>query len=507
MASASLVTRPASVERPLTIPWLPVGVAALAMVLTLPGRTHGLGFFTEPMLKSLHLGRESYAFMNLWATLLGALFCFPAGWLLDRLGSRTVFLTITTALGLTVLAMSLWTTGTPALPLRLPLQGGTVTLTILVDLFVFLLLTRGLGQSALSVVSLALIGRAAGQRSGLAMGVYALLVTLGFMGAFIPLGMIVKGHSPDDDPEWWRSTWAGIGWAVLVLGLAGGFLLRPRAQEEGLVGSLGEPGEVSRTLGDALRSPTFWTFSLAISFYGLVVAGTSLFNQSILAERHFDQSVFATITWIGIPCGLAANLVVGALATRWPLDRLMAMLTALFAACLFAFPVLTAETAVTPSPREFQVYLYACVLAVAGGGMTVCFYSVYRRAFGPAHLGTIQGMAQLLTVIFSAVGPQVFASTQTRMGAYAPLFPIFGAIAALLALLTWLAGVPARPIPLPVLLDRFEAPTLERTAEGAIQAPSQVVGTGLPACPDRSGDPSPRQGVDTPRSPTKEGIS
>ena len=45
--------------------WVHVAVAALAMVLTLPGRTHGLGLFTEPLLKSLSLDRESYGFLNL----------------------------------------------------------------------------------------------------------------------------------------------------------------------------------------------------------------------------------------------------------------------------------------------------------------------------------------------------------------------------------------------------------------------------------------------------------
>src|ERR1700741_2570047 len=86
--------------------WVHVVVAALAMVLTLPGRTHGLGLFTEPLLRSLGLDPESYGFMNLWATLLGALFCLPCGWLLDRLGTRAVLLAVTTALGATVLAMA-----------------------------------------------------------------------------------------------------------------------------------------------------------------------------------------------------------------------------------------------------------------------------------------------------------------------------------------------------------------------------------------------------------------
>jgi hypothetical protein len=303
---------------------------------------------------------------------------------------------------------------------------------VMSDLFVFLLLTRGLGQSALSVVSLALIGRAAGKRSGLPMGVFAFLTSAGFLAAFVILGGIVKAH-----PHEWRGPWAGIGFSVLGLGVAGGLLIRNRLleAEPGMPETI-HSGEASLTLGKALRSPCFWMFSLTISFYGLVVAGTSLFNESILAERGFGKDVFATVMWIGIPFGLAANLLVGWLATRYPLARLMALASALFGAALLTFPSITAEA---------QVYVYACALAAAGGAISVCFYTSYRQAFGPAHLGSIQGTAQMLTVLFSAVGPQIFASSKVRLGSYSTLFPVFAAIAFGLALLTWMAGIPKRP--------------------------------------------------------------
>ena len=55
-----------------------VGVAAAAMVATLPGRTHGLGLITEPLLSDLQLGRVPYAALNFWATLIGVnLLFFP----------------------------------------------------------------------------------------------------------------------------------------------------------------------------------------------------------------------------------------------------------------------------------------------------------------------------------------------------------------------------------------------------------------------------------------------
>lgn len=64
--------------------WINMTVAAVAMLATLPGRTQGLGLVTEPLLEDLQLDRGEFAHMNLWATLLGALFCLPAGRLTDR---------------------------------------------------------------------------------------------------------------------------------------------------------------------------------------------------------------------------------------------------------------------------------------------------------------------------------------------------------------------------------------------------------------------------------------
>src|SRR5438445_4801128 len=92
-----------------------VGVAAAAMVATLPGRTHGLGLVTEPLLADLGLDRVHYAAINLWATLLGAAFCLPCGWLIDRLGVRLVLTGVLVSLGGVVVLMSrvrgLWVAG------------------------------------------------------------------------------------------------------------------------------------------------------------------------------------------------------------------------------------------------------------------------------------------------------------------------------------------------------------------------------------------------------------
>jgi hypothetical protein len=60
------------------------------------------------------------------------------------------------------------------------------------------------------------------------------------------------------------------------------------------------------------------------------------------------------------------------------------------------------------------------LIGVAGGMITVIFFAVWRRAFGAAHLGRIQGAAQMLTVLASAIGPLIFAQSAALTGSYFP---------------------------------------------------------------------------------------
>ena len=132
--------------------WVVLGVSALAMVGTLPGRTQGLGLITEPLLADLGVDRVRFAQINLVATLIGSLMCFGIGGLVDRRGSRIVLTTLALLLGGVVIAMA-----------------GIESAAMLL---VLITLTRGLGQSALSVVSLAMPGKWFRRRLTWAMGVY-----------------------------------------------------------------------------------------------------------------------------------------------------------------------------------------------------------------------------------------------------------------------------------------------------------------------------------------------
>src|SRR5690242_3271684 len=110
----------------------------MAMVGTLPGRTQGLGLITESLIKDLQIDRVLFARINLWATLIGALFSLGVGRLIDRIGSRVTLTGVALALGAVTLAMS----------------GARSVLW----LALLITLTRGFGQSALSVISITIVG-------------------------------------------------------------------------------------------------------------------------------------------------------------------------------------------------------------------------------------------------------------------------------------------------------------------------------------------------------------
>jgi len=162
--------------------WRVVIVAALAMVGTLPGRTQGLGLITEPLLADLGLDRVTYAGVNFWATIVGALGALGVGRLLDRFGTRVVLTTVAVTLGAIVCLMS---------------QVATLT-----ALAIAMTLTRGVGQSALSVVSIAMVGHWFVRRINTAMAVYSLALSVGFMVAFPVVGSLVQAWG-------WRSTRSG----------------------------------------------------------------------------------------------------------------------------------------------------------------------------------------------------------------------------------------------------------------------------------------------------------
>ena len=385
-------------------------IAALAMVGTLPGRTQGLGLITEPLLRDLQIDRVSFARINLWATLIGALFSVGVGRLIDRFGSRIVLTIVAVALALVVFGMSV--------------TRDVAAIAILITL------TRGFGQSALSVVSITMVGQWFVRRLNLAMAVYTIALSIGFMLAFPLIGAIVLSNG-------WRTAWWIIGLALLF-GLAPLALLLVRRSPESIsIDADGGPQQelhsaTDYTLTQALSTPSFWVFGIASAIYGLVASGIALFNESILAERRFDAATYHRSLIIVALTSLVGNFLGGWIASKWKMNRLLAVAMVLLAGSLAALPHVS---------TQLHVAIYAAVMGLAGGFVIVIFFSFWSAAYGRKHLGKIQGAAQALTVIASALGPLVLAETVSRTGSYASIFYLLTALVLVLALLAWFVKV------------------------------------------------------------------
>lgn len=427
--TTSALTSERRISLPFYYGWAIVAVGALAMVATLPGRTHGLGMITERLLNDprLQLSRTAYGWMNLWATLLGALFCLPCGYLIDRLGSRIMLTGVVVGLAAVVLVMS--------------------NLTGQIAFFVALPLTRGLGQSALSVVSMTVVGKWFQRRLGLAMSVYSFLVAIGFIVAF-RAGSSVRDYD-------WRGVWSGMGW-ILLLGIAplSWLLTRdtPAGNASEFDGRRGDALTDADSVSDfplaaALLTPAFWIFALSSSTYGLIASGISLFNESILIERGFDKSVFYEVSMISTGTALLSNLLGGWIATRWSMPRVMAVAMLVLAGALVSLPWVSSY---------LQAVCYGMAMGVAGGVVTVLFFMFWSKAYGRAHLGRIQGAAQMLTVVASALGPLLLAECKARTGSYTLMFYVLAGIVACLGAAAWQVTVPnphaaTEPEPQPAL--------------------------------------------------------
>ena len=92
-----------------------------------------------------------------------------------------------------------------------------------------------------------------------------------------------------------------------------------------------------------------------------------------------------------------------------------------------------------------QVMAWAAAMGLGGGLVMVLFFSVWGRLFGRLHLGRIQGVAQGLTVIASAVGPLLLAWCLEWTGSYAGMFQILAVGIAVVAMAAMLVSLPDAP--------------------------------------------------------------
>jgi len=234
-----------------------------------------------------------------------------------------------------------------------------------------------------------------------------LLLGVALIGALAPLAAVVVRRSPE------------------AAGLAPDDGVRDR-HGAGARQASGEDGDALEgfTWHEAVAFPAFWVFAVGAALYGLVASGIGLFNESILAERGFGPAVYYQSLVVTAMTALAGNFLGGWLARSVRLGVLMAGALALLTLGLLALPHLASVG---------HVMAWAAVMGLGGGVVMVLFFSVWPRAFGRRHLGRIQGIAQAVTVLASAIGPLALAWCVAWTGSYAAMFRVLAVVIAAVA--------------------------------------------------------------------------
>jgi MFS family permease len=221
-----------------------------------------------------------------------------------------------------------------------------------------------------------------------------------FAAAFVAVGNSVRVSG-------WRTAWAQVALGLVLFAAPAVLFLRerPAHPESGLTDVDG----TGHSLAAALRTPAFWIFGGATSLFGLVSSGLGLFNEAVLAERGFNQQTYVTFLAATSVIALVGQLACGWLTLRLSMGRLLSLAMLIYGAALASLPLLATLA---------QLWIFAVLVGLSGGMITVIFFAVWRQAFGPAHLGRIQGAAQMLTVLASAIGPLLFAQCAALTGSY-----------------------------------------------------------------------------------------
>ena len=202
--------------------------------------------------------------------------------------------------------------------------------------------------------------------------------------------------------------------------------MRPRAQPR-------RPAATGYAWDAALRTPAFWVFALARAMYGLVASGIGLFNESILAERGFDASVYHQTLVVTAFTALAGNFLAGWLDPRVAADAAAGLPMFVLASGLAALPLVTTRRAGDA---------WAVAMGIGGGCVMVLFFTVWPVAFGRRQLGRIQGTAQALTVVASALGPLLVAWGVERTGSHTFVFLVLAVLIAGLGLASLAVRLP-----------------------------------------------------------------
>ncbi len=361
--------------------WAIVGVAVMALFVSGAGQSHTFSVFLGPVSGELGLSQTEWGAAYGFATLAAA-FCLPyLGRLTDRYGPRRMLLVIAAVLGVACFGF-----GGVLGPVSLGLSFATL---------------RFLGQGALMLNAANLVSRWFHRRRGFALSIMA----LGFaasMAVHPPLAQWLI------EQVGWRQAWFWIGLSVWLLLLP---CVQTMARDDPRAAGLRPDGDgadpdparegaggsvlTGLTRAEALRTSAFYIICCGLFTLSMLVTSLHLFQVSVFESHGVDSQVAARVFPVSAVTMVIAMPLIGRVLDRFPTRWIFA------AGQLVMIMSLIAMTQVTGLASAI---VYAIVFGLNNAITMTLFAFTWPRFFGLRHLGSIQGIGQMVGVVGASVG-------------------------------------------------------------------------------------------------------
>jgi MFS family permease len=371
---------------------------------------YGLPFFYDFLVRDLGWTRQQVTSGNALSKLLvGPLFGFLAGAIIDAVGPRRVMMVGILMAGGALVGLS-----------------GVTSLGAFYGFYFLNALGYVCGGPLPNQV---LLSRWFEAGRGKAMGVAYLGIGLG--GALVPL----LAHALTESLGW-RGAMGALGLLMLVIALPAAFFVRePGGDARG-----GGPA-ATVSLGSILRRPAFYLLALG-SMCSIGAVGGTMQNLKLYLtlDRGLTQGRVATLLSVILAGSIAGRLLMGWLADVWAKKRVMLLIYAIVAATI---PLL----AFAASPPALLAA--ALLFGIGLGGDYMIIPLMAAELFGVRVLGRLMGVILTADGVAEAVVPVLVAGIRDRAGSYASGFLLLVGLAALgslaVALLPRIVAAPAPP--------------------------------------------------------------
>ena len=383
--------------------------AAFAALFSIVGFAfYGLPFFYDFFVRDLGWTRAEVTSGNAFAKLvIGPLFGFFAGMVVDRYGPRRLML-----LGIVLAGLA---------PIGL---AGTTTLLAFYTFYLLNALGYVVGGPLPNQV---MLSRWFDAGRGRAMGIAYLGIGVG--GALVPL----VAHALTEAVGW-RQALAILGALMIAVALPFAYLLRePPAKDAAKPGAAAEPAGADSIL-DVLRQPAFYLLAVgSMASIGAVGGTTQNLKLFFAMDRGMAQRAVAELLSLVLVGSIAGRLLMGWLADRWPKKRVMLLIYVIVASTI---PLLWAAA----SPSGLRAAAVAFGIGLGGDYMVIPLMAA--ELFGLRRMGRVMGIVLTADGVSEAVVPMAVATLRDHSGSYGPGFALLVCLAVVGALAVSL--LPAR---------------------------------------------------------------